>query len=82
MLVSCTNPAEDLAEREPAQSRSGILFTSDRTGNWDIFLIQSDGSGQVQLTDAPEVDADPAWSHDGRKIASDPGEMAARIFSS
>lgn len=69
MLVSCTNPAEDLAEREPAQPRSGILFTSDRTGNWDIFLIQSDGSGQVQVTDAPEVDADPDWSHDGRKIA-------------
>ncbi len=69
MLVSCTNPAEDLAEREPDQPRSGILFTSDRTGNWDIFLIQSDGSGQDQLTDAPEVDADPAWSHDGRKIA-------------
>ena len=60
MLASCTNPAENLAEQEPAQPRSGVLFTSDRTGNWDIFLIQSAGSGQVQLTNAPEGDADPA----------------------
>ena len=69
LLTGCSNPPVTLKDREPAQPASGIVFTSDRTENWDIFLIQPDGSGLTQLTDFPGVDADPAWSPDGRMIA-------------
>ncbi len=52
-----------------AQPTLGILFVSERDGNWEIYLVQPDGSGLTRLTQAPQVDADPAWSPDGRRIA-------------
>lgn len=69
ILIGCTSPPNIIADREAVQPGSGIVFTSDRTGNWDIFLIQADGSGLTQLTDFHGVDADPAWSSDGQTIA-------------
>ncbi len=35
----------------------------------DIYVMQSDGSAQTNLTNHPSVDADPDWSPDGREIA-------------
>jgi TolB protein len=52
-----------------AEPTSGILFVSERDGNWEIYLIQPDGSGLTRLTEESKVDADPAWSPDGRQIA-------------
>lgn len=49
----------------PARGR--ILFHSDRSGNFDIWLIENDGD-PVQLTDALEADVEPAWSPDGTQI--------------
>jgi len=47
-----------------------ITFASDRTGNFDIYVMSADGSGQVNLTDYPFADdALPDWSPDGNKIA-------------
>lgn len=40
---------------------SKIVFTSHRNGNWDIFLIYSDGSNLVQLTFDEKDDYQPAW---------------------
>lgn len=69
LLASCGGQSPSQAFPEPSEPRSGIVFTSDRTDNWDIFFIQADGSGLSQLTDFPGVDADPDWSPDGRMIA-------------
>lgn len=47
-----------------------IVFQSHRTGNWDIWMIASDGSGEpVQLTDNTSFDQIPVWSPDGKEIA-------------
>jgi Tol biopolymer transport system component len=46
-----------------------VVFTSRRGGNWDIYVVNADGSGQRNLTRNPERDGLPAWSPDGRKIA-------------
>ncbi len=46
-----------------------IVFDSNRTGNYEIFTLNADGSGIKQLTNNPADDFDPAWSHDGSKIA-------------
>lgn len=37
--------------------------------NYDIFVINADGSGKRQLTFNPTFDWDPTWSPDSRRIA-------------
>lgn len=47
-----------------------IAFTSNRTGDDDIFVVNADGTGQDNLTDNEEIeDFNPVWSPDGSKIA-------------
>jgi Tol biopolymer transport system component len=48
-----------------------IAFDSQRDPgfNFDIYSMNSDGSGQTSLTSDPEDDLAPAWSPDGQKIA-------------
>lgn len=46
-----------------------VAFYSDMTGNNQIFVINADGSNQVQLTNDKANDLLPAWSPDGAKIA-------------
>ena len=41
---------------------SRIAFDSDRDGNGDIYVMKADGSGQINLTNNPALDAHPAWS--------------------
>ena len=63
---------------EPAWSPDGrkIAFVTDRDAdkvNWDsnyeIYLINADGSNPTRLTSRPSADVDPAWAPDGTKIA-------------
>ncbi len=54
------------------EARGQILFVSDREnvgGNPDIFVMEADGAGAVNLTRDPDDDAVPAWSPDGSTIA-------------
>jgi len=53
----------------PGPPQAGIAFVSERDGNQELYLIQPDGRGLVRLTDNPALDADPAWSPDGRQLA-------------
>jgi TolB protein len=47
-----------------------IVFQSNRSGRPQIWLMNRDGSGLVQLTDLPGEGAEtPVWSPDGRQIA-------------
>lgn len=43
-----------------------IAFHSDRSGNWDIWIVGVDGSGLVQLTTSPANDRYPNWSSDNK----------------
>jgi len=63
-----TDSEEDTA---PALSPDGqrVAFMSDRDGNWEIYVINSDGSGLRRLTDNAAQDGLPVWSPDGRAIA-------------
>ena len=45
-----------------------IVFTSDRDGNNEIYVMNADGSGQTRLTNNVAADTQPAWSPDGSRI--------------
>lgn len=46
-----------------------IAYVSNRTGNFDVFLRQVSGGPDVNLTNDPSDDVQPAVSPDGRWIA-------------
>jgi hypothetical protein len=45
-----------------------ILFQSDRDGDYEIYTINPDGTGETQITDNTASDSWAAWSPDGSKI--------------
>lgn len=45
-----------------------IVFTSNRDGNAEIYVMNPDGSGQVNLTRHRAADFDPVWSPTGEQI--------------
>ena len=46
-----------------------IAFDSDRDGNFEVYVMNTDGSGLTRLTSNPAGDGSPAWSPDGTRIA-------------
>ncbi len=71
--VPLTSTGTDL---EPVWSPDGsqIAFVSTRDGNPEIFVMNTDGSGQTQLsfteyTSFAPSNVDPVWSPDGSQIA-------------
>ena len=71
-------------DEQPAWSPDGrrIAFRSHRAGDWDIWVMNADGSGQRNLMDnelpARATEHTPAWSPDGSRIvyASDIDDFA------
>lgn len=55
---------------QPSFSPDGrrIAFTSNSDGNSEIYVMNSDGSGQLRITRNPAEDSHPQWSPDGRRI--------------
>ena len=44
-----------------------IEFVSDRAGNDDLFVISTNGTGEVQLTHTPEHESPEGWTRDGKR---------------
>jgi len=58
-------------EAGPALSPDGslIAYTSDESGNSDVWVVDVRGGIPVRLTDSPAIDSDPAWFPDGSAVA-------------
>ena len=51
-----------------APETAKIAFMSKQDGNSEIYIMNPDGSEQVNLTQHPAEDYDPAWSPNGKQI--------------
>jgi Tol biopolymer transport system component len=63
---------DDLYENDPAVAPDGLLIAFTRLmadGNFEIFVMNAGGGGEVNLTQDPALDFYPAWSPDGSRIA-------------
>lgn len=57
-----------LATQIPAADMK-IAFTSNRDGNSEIYVMNTDGTHPVRLTQNPAADSGPTWSPGGKRIA-------------
>lgn len=53
---------------EPQNKECQIIYTSERDGDDEIFIIYADGFGEQQLTFNENEDSAASWSPDGTKI--------------
>ena len=63
-------PAQPLAKPEGCFGQR-IAFESERDGNWEIYVIDADGSNVKRITRTPGADTNPTWSPDGAWLAFD-----------
>ena len=53
-----------------------IVFSSERAGKWDLWVVSSEGGTPQRLTDDTSIDYQPTWSPDGKWIAYGSGTAA------
>ena len=70
------SPALQIWAKAPTTAK--IAFASNRSGNWEIYVMNPDGSQQERLTQNNARDFSPVWSPDGEQIlfASDRGGLS------
>ncbi|MBN1221563.1 MAG: PD40 domain-containing protein [Anaerolineae bacterium] len=54
---------------QPVADPNKIAFTSNRDGNQEIYVMNTDGSGVTRLTNNPAEDHSPVWSPGGWLLA-------------
>jgi len=64
---------EDGGDESPSWSPDGSAIawaheTDSNSGNYDIWVMDSDGSEKMQKTSQPGQEVDPVWSSDGQAI--------------
>ena len=49
-------------------AKAQIAFSSNRDGNYEIYVMDTDGSKPQNLTNHPHPDINPSWSPNGQRI--------------
>lgn len=60
---------KDSIQKLQKSNSSRIIFSSYRSGNWQIWSIDPDGKNLTQLTNIPQELHYPSWSPDGKRYA-------------
>lgn len=66
VAAACGGEEEEVFTGEPTGS---IAFVTDRDGNNEIYLMNGDGSEQVNITNDEAQEGEPWWSPDGSRLA-------------
>ena len=65
LMLMCVGVCQVFAE---APTTPKILFMSTRDGNREVYMMNPDGSEQMNLTQHPARDASGVWSPTGDQI--------------
>ena len=75
-LTASNTPGTELTSLKGKLGNTKIAYSSKRRGNYEIYIMNPDGSGQRNLTNdlaflgyGERLDRNPFWSSDGRTIA-------------
>ena len=81
-LCLCLTRVEMVLSQGPVAQESQIVFTSERDGNYEIYVMDANGKSIKRLTHHPTADGQAVWSPDGTRIAfaSDRNEGNIQIF--
>ena len=84
-VALATSPIQQLTDTpasniRPAWSPDGrrVAFQSNRTGTYQVYIVDVDGSNESRIGAADTDDRHPAWSPDGSLIAIDSGREGLR----
>lgn len=67
LMQLTSDPSSDVHPSFSPDSKQ-IAFASERTGNWDIFVIDASGGNLQQLSDDPAPEMHPSFSGDGSEL--------------
>ena len=54
--------------QETVPPPSKMVFASTRDGNWEVYVMNPDGTGQVNITNNASTDWEPSLSPDGSQV--------------
>ncbi|HYE89084.1 MAG TPA: hypothetical protein VEA16_22190 [Vicinamibacterales bacterium] len=68
--ITALTPDGNWDDENPRWSPDGsrILFRSNRSGSFNLYLMNPDGGGVTRLTDHRGNDREPAWLPDGQSV--------------
>ena len=70
LLFSCRDTSDTIGDDAIASNLSGqLVFQSNRTGNFEVFVTNSSGTGITNITDNASDDICPSVSLNGNKVA-------------
>ena len=68
-LTRLTSGTSDDIAPAPSPDGERIAFASNRSGFWDLYLLDMSSGEFTQLTDTPDYEGAPTWSPDGSFLA-------------
>ena len=77
LVLMCVGVCQVFAE---APTTPKILFSSSRDGNWEVYMMNPDGSEQVNLTQHPDGDRGAVWSPTGEQILFASNRQGTRVW--
>ena len=66
--INLTPQGDDCKQPNWSPAGDKILYQKEENGQWDIWIMNTDGSNKVKITNFPGSKTDAAFTHDGEYI--------------